>query len=711
MDDRTFMSEMDMEEEQADMESLPLEEPTPESSDFEHESENESEEETLPAKITVLKDGETLQEFVIETLPFNIGRKSDNHVVLDEKNVSRKHAEIVMTDDRYMIRDLGSTGGTLVNGNPVNELDIHTGDMIGIGNFQLRFDSGDPEDERTVFDADEGTVIEEDGTALDEDRTRFYEEPEATLVIIQSENLEENVHLTDEEVVLGREEDADIVIDDQRVSRKHCKIALTDGRYVLTDLGSSNGTFINGQKVTEKDLENGDKIQIGNTILQFEIAKPFGASKASSSAVLFRIAAGVAALAVLAFAASRFISGSSPKPVKVILQKTWETSVSSAVVASPSLGDLNGDGYLNLAVADVGGTVYGLDARHGGLIWNTPFKSGGGPLTASLLPVDINKQDGSLDVILATATKGVLALDGDNRNPIWTAQTGTAVPATPKAADINDDGTQDVFITSASGQVKCLDGRQGGPFWVHELQTAVRTAPVLADLNGDGIKDVVIGGTNHKLSVLDGRNGQPLWAYVGTEPPSTAACGDINGDKHPDVALVTSDQIIALEGRKGTVLWKWSLPRTARPTPQDPFRTDPPALADLNGDGVPDVVASTSGGHVYAVDGASAGLTYIWDYSLSASRKTAPALADLNNDGTSDVVVGDREGYVLVIDGKTGHQLNRIHVGGPVETMPVIGDFTADGTVDIAVGTRSGQVVAVSTETPVKKNRILWNAF
>ena len=70
--------------------------------------------------------------------------------------------------------------------------------------------------------------------------------------------------------VIGRADEADIMVSDARISRRHFEITLEQGVAVIRDLGSTNGTFINGKRVTEHKFVNGDKIQISsNTILKF----------------------------------------------------------------------------------------------------------------------------------------------------------------------------------------------------------------------------------------------------------------------------------------------------------------------------------------------------------------------------------------------------------------------------------------------------------
>src|SRR5262245_20786997 len=69
----------------------------------------------------------------------------------------------------------------------------------------------------------------------------------------------------DKTAVLGRSTEADIVLDDSEVSRKHAEISRTgQGPFTLKDLSSRNGTFVNGAPVEERHLTFGDKIQLGS---------------------------------------------------------------------------------------------------------------------------------------------------------------------------------------------------------------------------------------------------------------------------------------------------------------------------------------------------------------------------------------------------------------------------------------------------------------
>ena len=75
--------------------------------------------------------------------------------------------------------------------------------------------------------------------------------------------------LTDSgELVIGRSSELDLVLIEDMVSRKHAQLTLAAGRITIADLGSTNGTFVNGEKVRRAQLKEGDRILIGTSILK-----------------------------------------------------------------------------------------------------------------------------------------------------------------------------------------------------------------------------------------------------------------------------------------------------------------------------------------------------------------------------------------------------------------------------------------------------------
>src|SRR5215813_9186376 len=114
----------------------------------------------------------------------------------------------------------------------------------------------------------------------DEDRTQVHSvpplEPEGTvhrtaaLICISGRSIGQMFLLSKEETTIGRAPECDVFLDDEGVSRHHAKIIRQDDTLILMDLGSTNGTYSEGERIQVFTLDDGAKIQVGTaTILQF----------------------------------------------------------------------------------------------------------------------------------------------------------------------------------------------------------------------------------------------------------------------------------------------------------------------------------------------------------------------------------------------------------------------------------------------------------
>src|SRR6185295_6013779 len=97
------------------------------------------------------------------------------------------------------------------------------------------------------------------------------------LVSLRGELMAVPIPLERDQVVIGRAIEADVRLNDSRASRLHARIASTTDpktnhtSFVITDLGSTNGTLVNGELITEVSLTDGDKIVIGDHLFRFEM--------------------------------------------------------------------------------------------------------------------------------------------------------------------------------------------------------------------------------------------------------------------------------------------------------------------------------------------------------------------------------------------------------------------------------------------------------
>jgi pSer/pThr/pTyr-binding forkhead associated (FHA) protein len=86
-----------------------------------------------PSTPNLVLDG---QSYAVLRSPTRLGRLADNDIVLNDKRVSRHHAEVVQQGTRWLVRDTGSTNGTAVNGKIVREAVLKPGDRVSLGGLE-----------------------------------------------------------------------------------------------------------------------------------------------------------------------------------------------------------------------------------------------------------------------------------------------------------------------------------------------------------------------------------------------------------------------------------------------------------------------------------------------------------------------------------------------------------------------------------------------
>ncbi|MFH1130131.1 MAG: FHA domain-containing protein, partial [Pseudomonadota bacterium] len=92
---------------------------------------------------------------------------------------------------------------------------------------------------------------------------------EACMVMIYGPELGKKYNLGSPSIIFGRSSKCDIQIDQESVSRSHCKVMNTGNSLIIRDLGSTNGTYVNDKSIDEHVLRDGDLIKIGRSIFKF----------------------------------------------------------------------------------------------------------------------------------------------------------------------------------------------------------------------------------------------------------------------------------------------------------------------------------------------------------------------------------------------------------------------------------------------------------
>src|SRR6202163_2571626 len=91
------------------------------------------------------------------------------------------------------------------------------------------------------------------------------------LIHKRPDGTEKSLEFASKPLIVGRLPESEISVRDAFISRVHCGISFINNQFTLKDLGSTNGTYRNGARVFECSLATGDKIQVGNTTLVFDV--------------------------------------------------------------------------------------------------------------------------------------------------------------------------------------------------------------------------------------------------------------------------------------------------------------------------------------------------------------------------------------------------------------------------------------------------------
>ena len=205
--------------------------------------------------------GKTYQLTAADT---TIGRDTTNDFVLADAAVSRRHVMLKYQDDKFILLDVGSASGTKVNNKTVTGKSLAAGGVIQIGQTQL-----------TLVDVEAGEAAPQ-ASASDATMVSQPESGGGVLIVQSGPDSGKSFPLVQGENTIGRDNDCQIILTDQTVSRQHAMVRRQDESCTVHDLGSRTGTRVDGETLTELTLSSGDTISIGRselTLMQVEQPK------------------------------------------------------------------------------------------------------------------------------------------------------------------------------------------------------------------------------------------------------------------------------------------------------------------------------------------------------------------------------------------------------------------------------------------------------
>ena len=366
----------------------------------------------------------------------------------------------------------------------------------------------------------------------------------------------------------------------------------------------------------------------------------------------------------------------------------WSVATGGPVFADPRLVDVNGDGHPDVVVGSNDRVLRAIDGKTGAILWTHTF---GGVIggAAMLAPLD---GDAVPDAVVIAGDHRLSAVSGATGKLLWTAE-GTVDGVAEPIGDIDGDGVPDgVCVTASYEALRAFSGKTGRWLWTLPVASHLWPMPVVVDLHGE---TGVVVASPAQVWVVSARDGRPLWGLrpggVMTAPPTVA---DIDGDGTADLVPVMADVLIAVSGTLGDHRWAGVTAGVVATRP----------VLQVAKAGPPLVIAASQDRGVRAYDAASGAPR--WTFDAGAPVIAGPALADLDGDGLADVVIATSDGRLAAISGRGDRRLWERDPGGLVEALPLLADVDGDGVADALVGTSEKTVAALSG----RDGHVLWTA-
>ncbi|MFH1018082.1 MAG: sigma 54-interacting transcriptional regulator [Pseudomonadota bacterium] len=212
-------------------------------------------------ELSLRKGQEEVMRYFLTKELTTVGRASHNDICLPDGAISRVHLTITRKEDKYFVTDK-STNGTFLNNERISTAELKMNDVVRVADWLIQVGSPPPE--------------EEDTRSQDRDPTRVLSyRPDKHELVMERTMLSldgppsKMFAVTKSVFTIGKSRSCDVVLSDEYVSNTHCKIEYRGGTFTLKDLGSTNGTFVNGQRIGEIELKPNTAIEVGRTKVRF----------------------------------------------------------------------------------------------------------------------------------------------------------------------------------------------------------------------------------------------------------------------------------------------------------------------------------------------------------------------------------------------------------------------------------------------------------
>lgn len=204
-----------------------------------------------------------------------VGRAPEVDIHIPLKSISRKHAEFIVKDGKLWVKDLGSANGVIIDGVRVEgPVVVYPENRLFLGLIEVVYEKRSGEEVRGVNVTMDKSFSPQYIKREDKEARVNLKGPFIPRLVGRDGKWRGKEFILEKDTIsIGRVKDNDIMIDDPSISRKHAKLVRMGEQYILFDLRSSNGTWVNNEKVTKYILQGGENIRFGDITFSYQIGE------------------------------------------------------------------------------------------------------------------------------------------------------------------------------------------------------------------------------------------------------------------------------------------------------------------------------------------------------------------------------------------------------------------------------------------------------
>jgi pSer/pThr/pTyr-binding forkhead associated (FHA) protein len=496
---------------------------------------------------------------------------------------------------------------------------------------------------------------------------------------------------TGENILIGNDPDNDVVLDAEDDTRCRFRIYRKDREYYFKNLDPSVTLLLNGEPVEEDRLSDGDGIWVGTREVLFSYVPVKGETEGmevdlkvipetrSARTIVFFILASISfvlvgAIFLLSVLSRRSVPSLSP-------EMFWGHSTDGRIYFPPLIDDVDRDGEIEIVFQSDEGSLYCLAGSDGTCDWKVECSG------ESVFPLSISDLDGDdlVEIVSGCAGSGVLVVKGEDGSPVmdFSYNFDTDRRYHTAISDFDGDGVKDIAVLPEKDAPFAISGKTGERIPL-PLPPGFDRSVIVGleqDISGDGIHDFLMYAPGEGIAVYDGRTFSPVWSTTIVMTDNAEPLIIDTGPGRRGIIVECRDRAIScLDVEDGSTLWRTPVADTPLPAK---------GIGELDGDDAPEILVAFDNGKMQAYDASTGRPEKMFEYG-ETENCTAPVTADVNRDGVPDVISIRNGSCISLIDGKKTVEVACWPCSGEVFFSPGVTDIDGDGWFELVFGSANG---------------------